>query len=110
MSTRFLVCAVITLVSAVVSLGFSLAALRGATGQTRVLAFYTCVRSAALVAVAIGAFATGRTPWLAAAALGMILVQAGDAMVGAIIRDRMKTVGPAATALINLAAVAWLFG
>jgi hypothetical protein len=38
----------------------------------------------------------------------MIIVQAGDAGIGMIIKDRMKTFGPAGTALLNLAALIWL--
>jgi hypothetical protein len=38
----------------------------------------------------------------------MIIVQACDAVIGTAIKDRMKTFGPAATALLNLAAVIWL--
>jgi hypothetical protein len=38
----------------------------------------------------------------------MIIVQAGDAAIGARIRDRMKTLGPAGTAVLNLAAIVWL--
>jgi hypothetical protein len=38
----------------------------------------------------------------------MIIVQVGDAAIGAVINDRMKTFGPAGTALLNLAAVIWL--
>jgi hypothetical protein len=38
----------------------------------------------------------------------MITVQVCDTAVGVIIKDRMKTFGPAGTALLNLAAVIWL--
>jgi hypothetical protein len=38
----------------------------------------------------------------------MIIVQICDAAIGAVIKDRMKTFGPAGTALLNLAAVIWL--
>jgi hypothetical protein len=38
----------------------------------------------------------------------MIIVQACDAVIGATIKDRMKTFGPAGTALLNLVAVIWL--
>lgn len=35
----------------------------------------------------------------------MTIVQAGDAVIGVRIRDRLKTVGPALTAAANLAAL-----
>jgi hypothetical protein len=38
----------------------------------------------------------------------MIIVQAGDAVIGGTIKDPMKTYGPAGTALLNLVAVIWL--
>jgi hypothetical protein len=38
----------------------------------------------------------------------MIIVQACDAVIGTMIKDRMKTFGPAGTALLNLVAVIWL--
>jgi hypothetical protein len=41
-------------------------------------------------------------------AWSMIVVQACDAVIGATIKDPMKTYGPAGTALLNLMAVIWL--
>ena len=38
----------------------------------------------------------------------MIILQGLDAGVGVAIRDRMKTFGPAAIAVTNLATLAWL--
>jgi hypothetical protein len=38
----------------------------------------------------------------------MIMVQVCDAAIGVIIKDQIKTFGPAGTALLNLAAVIWL--
>jgi hypothetical protein len=38
----------------------------------------------------------------------MIIVQARDAVIGTTIKDRMKTFGPAGTALLNLVTVIWL--
>jgi hypothetical protein len=43
-----------------------------------------------------------------AIACSMIIVQTCDAATGVLIWDRMKTFGPAGTALLNLAAVVWL--
>ncbi|MDX6666620.1 MAG: hypothetical protein QOG68_2826, partial [Solirubrobacteraceae bacterium] len=41
-------------------------------------------------------------------ALAMVIVQALDALVGATIHDRMKTLGPASLAAVNLVALVWL--
>ena len=65
-------------------------------------------RSAALAAVAIAAIFVGSVPFLTAVAIAMVVVQAADAVVGRLIRDRLKTIGPAATAAASLAALIWL--
>ncbi len=108
MNIPFLFCAFITTVSAVISLGFSIAATFNTANEVRNMALYTCARSLALVVVSAVPFLTGSTPWLLAIACSMIIVQIGDAAIGVVIRDRMKTFGPAGTALLNLAAVVWL--
>jgi hypothetical protein len=110
MTLAFLVCAGVTAISAFISLGFSIAAVAGQTGSIRTLALYACVRSLALAVVSVASFVTGSGQWLQAAALAMIIVQAGDAAIGATIKDSMKTFGPAGTALANLAALAWFVG
>ena len=46
--------------------------------------------------------------WLEAAASCMIIVQGCDAATGVGINDRLKTIGPAAPALLNLAPLFWL--
>jgi hypothetical protein len=108
MTTPFLACALVTAVSAFVSLGFSIASAPGASGQARTLALYTCARSIALAIISLVPFATGWGPWLEAVTVGMIIVQALDAGVGVTIRDRMKTFGPASMAVANLATLMWL--
>jgi hypothetical protein len=108
MTTPFLVCAIVTAVSAFVSLGFSLASVPGAKGQTRTLALYTCARSIAFAIISVVPLATGWSLWLEAVAVGMIILQALDACVGVDIGDRMKTLGPAGIAVANLAALVWL--
>ena len=105
MNIPFLSCAFITTVSAVISLGFSVAAAFNLANEVRNTALYTCARSVALVIVP---FLTDSTPWLFAIACSMIIVQICDAAIGVVIKDRMKTFGPAGTALLNLAAVIWL--
>src|SRR6266403_4003321 len=108
MSIPFLFCAFITTVSAVISLGFSVAATFNTANEVRTTALYTCARSVALVIASAVPFLTGSTPWLLAIACSMIIVQICDAAIGVVIKDRMKTFGPAGTALLNLAAVIWL--
>jgi hypothetical protein len=108
MTAPFLVCAAITAVSAFVSLGFSVAAVPRASGETRTLALYACARSIAFAIICVVPFVTGWSLWLEAVAVGMIILQVADAGVGVTIRDRRKTFGPAAIAVTNLAALVWL--
>jgi hypothetical protein len=109
MTIPFIFCASITAISAVISLGFSIEAALRATGTARTMALYTCARSVALVIGSAVPFLTGVTEWLQAIAWSMIIVQACDAIIGTTIKDRMKTFGPAGTALLNLVALIWLF-
>ena len=108
MMTPFILCALISVISALVSLGFSVAAERTATGPARTMALYACARSLALFVASVVPFLSGSGGWLLAVAWSMIIVQALDAIVGMTIKDNVKTFGPAPTALLNLAAVIWL--
>jgi hypothetical protein len=108
MSMSFIFCALITAVSAVISLGFSIAATFNTANEVRNMALYACGRSAALVLASAVPFFTGSSSWLQAIACCMIIVQACDAGIGVVIKDRMKTFGPAGTAFLNLAALIWL--
>jgi hypothetical protein len=108
MTLPFIVCASITAISALVSLGFSIMAALAAADTAGTIALYACARSTALAVASAVPFFTGSTGWLEAVAWSMIIVQAGDAVVGRTIKDPMKTYGPAATAVLNLAAVIWL--
>lgn len=108
MTLPFILCASVTAISAIISLGFSIAAVLGATGTARTMALYACARSTALMIGSAAALLTGSSGWLQAMAWSMIIVQAGDAVIGATIKDPMKTYGPAGTALLNLVALIWL--
>jgi hypothetical protein len=110
MTLPFIVCAPITAISAIISLGFSIAAALNTANVAKTMALYACARSLALVLVSAVPFLTGSTPWLLAVACSMTIVQACDAAIGMKIKDRMKTIGPAGTALLNLAATIWLLG
>jgi hypothetical protein len=108
MTLPFISCAFITAISAIVSLGFSIAASFSNQGEAQTMALYGSARSLALVIVAVVPFFTASTAWLLAVASGMTIVQACDAAIGLRIKDRMKTIGPAAIAFLNAAAMAWL--
>lgn len=69
---------------------------------------YAFVRSMALAVGAVVATLASSVPALSVIALAMILVQAGDAVIGVLIHDRLKTFGPAATAAVNAVVLIWL--
>jgi hypothetical protein len=105
MEPTFWACAVVTLASALTSLGFSVAAVRtvGEAGLTS--ARYAMSRSVALAIVSVVAIAFQSVAALAAIAVAMVLVQGGDAFVGWKQHNAVKTAGPAVTALVNLVAL-----
>lgn len=109
MPLAFWVCAAITAISASVSLGYSIAGFTSTAEPGRTPSMYTLARSVALTVVAVAAFFVGSVPFLAAVAIAMVVVQAADAVIGGVIHDRLKTIGPAATAAANLAVLAWLW-
>ncbi len=108
MSIAYWTCAVVTVASSCISLGFSVAAVLGAVPASAVASRYALARSTALALAAIAALGVGSIGFLSAIAVAMIVVQAGDVLVGATMRDRMKTIGPAVLAAINLAVLVWL--
>ena len=108
MTIPFLLCASITAVSALISLGFSIAAVVPSTGGTRITALYVCSRSLALALASAIPFLVVSNAWLLAVALCMTLVQAGDAAIGVIKNNRIETFGPLGTAALNLIAIVWL--
>lgn len=108
MSVPFWICATVTTISAFVSLGFTAAALRSADQAARTTAMYATARSLALAAASVIAIGVRSDPFLEAVASSMIIVQGLDAAIGVTIRDRIKTLGPACTAVANLGALIWL--
>jgi len=78
-------------VSAFVSLGYSVVALPNPTPSGRTNAMYAFSRSLALAVTAAVVLFTHSSSWLRAVALAMVIVQASDAIVGATLRDRLKT-------------------
>lgn len=108
MSAAFWITAAITLISAAVSFGFSVAAVRRGTGAARTSALYTLARSVAILIVAIGALFVNSLGVVAAVAGIMVVTQAADAVIGIVTRNRPATVGPVVLAIVNLAALVWL--
>jgi len=105
MSAEFWVCATITAVSAFVSLSYSVVGVRGPAGAAATNAMYAFTRSFALAVAATVVLFSQSPSWLRAVAFAMVLVQAADAVIGARLHDRLKTVGPALTAVANLIAL-----
>ena len=69
---------------------------------------YALARSGAVAAVSTIAPFTSSVDFVAEMAVVMVIVQGADSVVGARIRDSLKTYGPAATAVVNAAVLAWL--
>jgi hypothetical protein len=107
MSKRFWMCALITLLSASVSAGFSLQGLLGPGGSDNFVR-YAASRSVALLLTVL--IAIGVRSRMAIAFLGMAMtaVQAFDGVIGALAHDPAKTYGPFALAVMNALAVVWL--
>ena len=108
MELSYWVCAGVTTISAAVSFGYSVAGLRSEGSPSKTASRYAFSRSAALLAAALIALFTGSVAFVAAVATAMVVVQAIDAVIGGSIPDRVKTYGPAVTALFNLAALVWM--
>jgi hypothetical protein len=108
MSIAYWVCAIITGISSFVSFGYAAAGLVKASGEARTGVTYALARSGALAAIAVIAAVLDSPSFLSAVAIAMVRVQASDAVIGAMMRDRTKTIGPAVTAVFNLAALVWL--
>lgn len=102
--TYFWACVVITLASAATSAGFSIAALVS-SGDAPTIALYAASRSIALLILAILVVAVRSRTGLSTIAAVMILVQAGDTLIGGRNHDLFKTLGPAFTAGINVVAL-----
>jgi hypothetical protein len=68
---------------------------------------YVLSRSVALAAMSLVALISKARSSVLTIALAMVIVQALDAFVGGIVRDRMKTFGPASLGALNLVALVW---
>jgi hypothetical protein len=94
----FWICAVVTIASTLTSAGFSVAAL-SSSGDAHVNAMYAASRSLSLAIAIILVVLIRSRVGLTALSVVMALVQAGDAIIGAIDHDPLKTFGPAFLAL-----------
>ncbi len=106
--TSYYICALITAISALTSLGFSIHVSLSARYNKQTSAFYASSRSIALAIACLIPFIYHSKPLLIEIAVTMIIVQLLDAAIGISIKNKMKTYGPALTALINLFAVIWI--
>jgi hypothetical protein len=104
---RFWICALITLLSAGVSAGFSLDGLFG-SGSSDTFARYAASRSVALLLTVLIAIGIRSRTAIAFLGIAMAIVQAFDGIIGAQAHDPSKTYGPFAFAVLNALAVGLL--
>ena len=107
MTKRFWSCALITLLSAGASAGFSLEGLLG-PGSGDSFARYAASRSVALLLTVLIAICVRSRMALAVLGIAMTAVQAFDGVIGALAHDPSKTYGPFAVAILNAVVVIWL--
>jgi hypothetical protein len=107
MTKRFWSCALLTLLSAGVSAGFSLEGLLGPDSGDR-FARYAASRSVALLLTVLIAICVRSRMAIAFLGIAMTGVQALDGVIGALAHDPSKTYGPFAFAVLNALAVGWL--
>ena len=107
MTKRFWSCALMTVLSAGVSSGFSLVGLLG-SGRDDSFARYAASRSVALLLTVLIAIGIRSRTAIAFLGIAMTVVQAFDGVIGALAHDPSKTYGPFAFAVLNALAVGWL--
>src|SRR5258705_9569982 len=107
MTRRFWTCAVVTLLNAGVSAGFSLDGLLGSGGGDS-FARYAASRSVALLLTVFIAISVRSRTAIAFLGIAMTSVQAFDGVIGALARDPSKIYGPFAFAVFNALAVGWI--
>ena len=103
MKSRFFwLCGLVNMASAFTSAGFSIAAFSSA-GDAHVNAMYAASRSLSLALVSVVVVLARSRTGLLTVAFVTALVQAGDAVIGAIDHQPLKTWGPAFLALVTVA-------
>jgi hypothetical protein len=100
------ICAGFTLFSALVSVTFSLLALRMSAGHE--YALYAASRTVALPLAVIYAMMNRSRGGIAVLALVMTLVQLLDGFIGLNLHNPSRTYGPIAFAAINFALLMWM--
>ncbi|CXW07650.1 membrane protein [Staphylococcus aureus] len=95
----YFVLAIFTLISASVSLGYSIQA---CASSHNINAYYALSRSLPLFLLAIFSLVIHSAIFLITISIAMILVQFLDAIVGYKSKDVFKTYGPLATSVVNL--------
>ena len=96
-----------TLLSAGVSAGFSLAGLLGSS-NTDSFARYATSRSIALLLTVLIAIGVRSRSGIELLGIAMTVVQAFDGVIGVLAHEPSKTYGPFAFAVLNALAVGWL--
>ncbi|HII1480427.1 TPA: hypothetical protein ACYY8Q_001914 [Staphylococcus aureus] len=95
----YFVLAIFTIISASVSLGYSIQA---CSSSRNINAYYALSRSLPLFLLAIFSLVIHSAIFLITISIAMILVQFLDAIVGYKSKDVFKTYGPLATSVVNL--------
>ena len=101
-SRLFWLCGLVTIASAFTSAGFSIAALFSAD-DAHVNAMYAASRSLSLALASVVVVLARSRAGLLTMAFVMAVVQALDAVIGAIDHEPLKAVGPAFLALVTVA-------
>jgi hypothetical protein len=99
-SIAFGLCCALTLLSALVSAGFSFAALTG-LATFNALGWYAFSRSISLPIVVLAAIATRSRAAVLTMAFTMTLVQLFDGIIGIFMKDPAKTYGPFVLAIMT---------
>jgi branched-subunit amino acid transport protein len=107
MTRRFWTLAVVTLLSAGVSAGFSLDGLLGSSSGDS-FARYAASRSVALLLTVVIAISVRSRTAIVFLGIAMTSVQAFDGVIGALAGDPAKTWGPFALAVFNALALGWM--
>lgn len=104
----FYITAFLTLLSAALGLLFSVQTVRKSRDVARENAWYLFARSIAMVLLSICALIACSHLFLLAITGAMLVVQVIDGMIGLHLKNRMRTVGPFAMALLHAACLCLL--
>lgn len=99
---------IVTIISAIVSLGFSLNAVadRKQNQKSQTNALYALSRSLVLFLLSIIAVFTGSAAFLTGVALAVALTHIFDGFIGIILKNDFKTYGPFITGFLHLVIIA----